>query len=88
MLVGATVIECVNFSVITNPKMSVVYQTISQPNCQLLLFCCYGSAHGACLSLGQSEGANYLGHVSLKTENREQEVEPNFEIALKVSAQM
>ena len=89
MLVGATAIECINFSVITNPKMSVVYQTISQPHClSVAAVLLYGSALGAFLSLGQVEGATYLGHVSLKTENREQEVEPNFEIALKVSAQM
>ena len=69
--------------------MSVVYQTISQPHClSVAAVLLYGSALGAFLSLDQVEGATYLGHVSLKTENREQEVEPNFEIALKVSAQM
>ena len=68
MLVGATVIECINFSVITKPQMSVVYQTVSQPRClSVAVFCCYGSAPGAFLSLGQVEGVNYLGHVSLKT---------------------
>lgn len=82
--------ECISSSVVTNPKMSMVYKTTSH-SCYLsvaavqLLWMC-----SMCLLNTWSDGRSrpYLGHVILKAERKEQEVELYFEIVLKVSAQM